>query len=91
MPLAPPSSPSPFAIQRQMIEIRAYGAAFARLVAAENARLSQKSTDILSCRDLPLVESGLCLLGLILAFLVRHLQHRILCHYLLETQESRSV
>jgi hypothetical protein len=34
---SPPSSPSPFAIQRQMIEIRAYGAAFAQLVAAENA------------------------------------------------------
>jgi hypothetical protein len=34
---APPSSPSPFAIRREMIEIRACAAVFARLVAAENA------------------------------------------------------
>jgi hypothetical protein len=35
--LAPPSSPSLPAIQRQMIEIRAWAADFAQLVAAENA------------------------------------------------------
>ncbi len=34
---APPSSPSLFAIRRQMIEIRAWAADFAQLVAAENA------------------------------------------------------